>query len=61
MALDRAEAIAKVSGVIIESAKVEVKFLEAIDAGDASEFFDMQRVEKRGSLAVEPMQRRLAR
>ncbi len=32
MEIDRAKAIAKVAGVVIESAKAEVKFLEVMDA-----------------------------
>ena len=64
MDLDRAKAIVDVASALIESAKVEVKFLEAIDSSEATEFFDMQRIEDRRSLAggpvAEPRQRRLA-
>lgn len=48
--------------VLVNSAKVEVDFLEAIDSSEATEFFDMKRIEDRRSLATvpEPRQRRLA-
>lgn len=63
MELERAAAIVNVANSIIESAKVEVKFLEAIDSADTSEFFDLRRIEKRrslaGAVAPEPTQRRL--
>jgi hypothetical protein len=52
MELDRAKAVVQVAQALIESAKVEVKFLEAIDSGEATEFFDMQRIERRRSLAA---------
>ena len=39
MPLDRAETICKVSEQIIETAKVEVKFLEVTDALATTEFF----------------------
>jgi hypothetical protein len=64
MDLDRAKAIVGVAQVLVDSAKVEVQFLEAIDSCEATEFFDAQRIEARRSLATglhpEPRQRRLA-
>lgn len=65
MDLQRAKAVVDVAQTIINSAKVEVDFLQAIDSSEATDFFDMQRVEARRSLssggAPEPMPRRLAR
>jgi len=65
MDLKRAEAIVGVAQVLVDTAKVEVQFLNAIDAAEATEFFDMERIEKRRSLASggapEPISRRLAR
>jgi hypothetical protein len=39
MDIERANAVCKVAGKLIDSALVEVKFLEAIDATATSEFF----------------------
>jgi hypothetical protein len=50
MELARAKAVVDVAQVIVNSAKVEVEFLEAIDSSEATGFFDMQRVEERRSL-----------
>lgn len=65
MDIDRAKAVVAVAQVLVDSAKVEVDFLKAIDSSDATEFFGMQEIEKRRSLnggsAPEPLQRRLAR
>lgn len=64
MDIDRAKAVVAVAQVLVDSAKVEVDYLRAIDSSDAMEFFDMQRIEGRRSLAgglqPEPRQRRLA-
>lgn len=64
MDINRAKAVCEVAGKLIESAKVEVDFLEAIDSSESTEFFNMQRVEDRRSLAggpvPEPRMRRLA-
>jgi hypothetical protein len=65
MDLERAKAVVNVAQTIVDSAKVEVKFLQAIDSADATEFFDMQRIEKRRSLLAggaqpEPTMRRPA-
>jgi hypothetical protein len=64
MDVERAKAVIGVAQVLVETAKVEVKFLEAIDSSDATEFFDMQRIEKRRSLASglapEPKLRRIS-
>lgn len=63
MELARARAVVEVAQTLINSAKVEVDFLNAIDSSEATEFFDMQRVEARRSLAdggaAEPRMRRL--
>ena len=63
MALDRAKAIVDVAQTLINSAKVEVDFLNAIDSSEATDFFDMQRIEERRSLATgslpEPRLRRI--
>ena len=57
----RAKAVVDVAQALIDSAKVEVQFLEAIDSSEATGFFDMQRIEERRSLAPpEIRQRRLA-
>ena len=65
MPLDRAKAVVEVAQTIINSAKVEVEFMKAIDSGEVSQFFDMQRVEQRRSLngasVPEVPMRRLAR
>lgn len=65
MELDRARAIVGVAQALIDSAKVEVDYLKAIDSADSTEFFDMKRIENRRSLAggaqAEPPLRRLAR
>lgn len=50
MDIDRAKAVVAVAQVLVDSAKVEVDFLKAIDSSDATEFFDMARVEARRSL-----------
>ncbi len=63
MDLERAKAVIGVAQVLVATAKVEVQFLNAIDSSDATEFFDMQRIEKRRSLAggagLEPIPRRI--
>ncbi len=65
MDLARAKAVVNVAQTLINSAKVEVDFLNAIDSSEATDFFDMQRIEKRKSLAAgidgpEPRLRRIA-
>ncbi len=65
MELARAKAVCDVAQVLVQSAKVEVDFLNAIDSSEATEFSDMQRIEKRRSLASgskspEPLLRRIA-
>lgn len=52
MDLERARAVVGVAQVLVDTAKVEVQFLNAIDSSEATEFFDMQRIEKRRSLAT---------
>lgn len=63
MDIERAKAVIGVAQVLVDTAKVEVQFLNAIDSSDATEFFDMQRIEKRRSLATgngpEPVLRRI--
>jgi hypothetical protein len=62
MDLARARAVVDVAQTVINSAKVEVEFLNAIDSSEATEFFDMQRIEERRSLnrLPEPRERRIA-
>lgn len=64
MDIERAKTVIGVAQVLVDSAKVEVQFLNAIDSSEATEFFDMQRIEKRRSLATgnapEPMLRRIS-
>lgn len=62
MDIARAKAVVDVAQALIESAKVEVRFLEAIDSSESTEFFNMQRIEGRRSLAAlpEPVPRRIA-
>ncbi|HEY5054685.1 MAG TPA: hypothetical protein VII58_00905 [Acidobacteriaceae bacterium] len=64
MDIERAKAVIGVAQVLVDTAKVEVQFLNAIDSSEATEFFDMQRIEKRRSLATgdrpEPTFRRIA-
>lgn len=64
MEIARAKAVVDVAQALIDSAKVEVDFLEVIDSSEATGFFDMQRIEERRSLAggpsPEPKMRRLA-
>lgn len=64
MELARAKTIVDVAQVLVNSAKVEVEFLEAIDSSESTEFFDMARIERRRSLAPVPgpesPQRRIA-
>jgi len=61
MDIARAKAVVDVAQVLVDSAKVEVAFLEAIDSSESTEFFDMQRIERRRSLnAPEPLPRRIA-
>lgn len=64
MDLERAKAVVNVAQTLINSAKVEVDFLNAIDSSESTDFFDMQRIEKRKSLATgmepEPRLRRIA-
>lgn len=64
MDITRAKAVVDVAQTIVNSAKVEVDFLNAIDSSESTEFFDMQRIEKRRSLASggapEPLQRRIS-
>ena len=63
MDLDRAKAVVGVAQCLIDSAKVEVQYLEAMDSSEATEFFDMRRIEERRSLAggvsPEPRMRRI--
>jgi hypothetical protein len=65
MDITRAKEIADVAGVIVESAKVEIQFLEAIDSTETTEFFEARRLtvqaEREQGLAtiVNPMGRRL--
>jgi hypothetical protein len=64
MDLARAKVVCEVAQTIINSAKVEVDFLNAIDSSESTEFFELDRIEKRRSLAqvrpaAEPPQRRL--
>ena len=64
MDIGRAKAVCEAAQVLVDSAKVEVQFLNAIDASEATEFFDMQGIETRRGLAAgiapEPRVRRLA-
>ena len=41
MDIDRAKAIAQVAGVMVESAKAEVKFLEAVGGQSGSDFIPL--------------------
>jgi hypothetical protein len=63
MDLERAKAVVGVAQVLVDTAKVEVQFLHVTDSAEATEFFDMQRIEKRRSLAggaePEPRLRRI--
>jgi hypothetical protein len=63
MDIARAKAVVDVAQTIVNSAKVEVDFLNAIDSSESTDFFDMQRIERRRSLASggspEPIQRRI--
>ncbi len=52
MDLARAKAVVDVAQALINSAKVEVDFLNAIDSSEATEFFDMKAIEQRRSLRV---------
>ncbi len=63
MDIPRAKAVVGVAQALIDSAKVEVEFLNAIDSSEATDFFDMRRIEQRRSLAggpPEPGLRRIA-
>ena len=64
MELARAKAVVDVAQALINSAKVEVDFLSAIDSSEATSFFDMQRVEQPLGLGPstlpEPRMRRIA-
>jgi len=62
MELARARAVVDAAQALINSAKVEVDFLNAIDSSEATSFFDVQRIEERRSPALppEPRSRRLA-
>lgn len=46
MDINRAKAVCEAASVLIQSAKVEVDFLNAIDSSEATEFFDMQCIER---------------
>lgn len=50
MDIERAKAVVNVAQTIINSAKVEVEFLEAIDSSESTDFFEMKRLEERRSL-----------
>jgi len=50
MDIERAKAVVNVAQTVINSAKVEVDFLAAIDSSESSEFFEMQKLEERRSL-----------
>lgn len=52
MEVARARAVVDAAQALIESAKVEIQFLEAIDSCETSEFFDARRVELRRGLAA---------
>jgi len=64
MDIARAKAVVEAAQTLINSAKVEVEFLNAIDSSEATGFFDTQRIEERRSLAPaalpEPRLRRIA-
>lgn len=64
MELGRAKVVVDVAQALIDAAKVEVDYLKVTESGDVLEFFDMQRIEDRRSLAGGPVpesrQRRLA-
>jgi hypothetical protein len=47
MEIERAKAVSHVAQVLINSAKVEIQFLEAINSEDTSEFFGSERLESR--------------
>ena len=52
MDIARAKAVVDVAQTLVNSAKVEVEFLQAVDSCAATEFFDMQGVERRRRLAA---------
>jgi hypothetical protein len=45
MDIERAKAISSVAGKLIDSAKVEVKFLEVAGKSNAGDFFEPRRLE----------------
>lgn len=62
MDLERANAICKVAEKLIDSAMVEVKFLEAVDATEVSEFFAQGRPAlSQGNSEFEDLRRKRAR
>lgn len=54
MDIDRAKAIAQVAGVVVESAKAEVKFLEATGGRPGSGFIPLETHEDTLSLTGRP-------
>ena len=45
MDIDRAKAICNVADKLIDTARVEVKFMEVVDASEVPEFFAQQRTQ----------------
>lgn len=54
MDIERAKAIVTVAQTIVNSAKVEVDFLEAIDSSETTEFFHSRAIEDRRPLKALP-------
>lgn len=63
MDIQRAKAVVDVAQVLVNSAKVEVDFLNAVDSSETTEFFATKSIEKRRGLAdgrsLEPQYRRI--
>lgn len=63
MDIARAKAVVDVAQTLINSAKVEVEFLQAIDSSESTELFDMQRIQARHTISsgasTEPRLRRI--
>ena len=52
MDIDRAKAVSEVAQTLINSAKVELQFMEAVGGKEQSQFFDAPRIDGKPALRI---------